>query len=868
MTAALPIAVGLLSGAGIAYQILLTRLFSIVLWHHFAFMIISIALLGIGASGTFLTVFRTRLERRFPLAFGAFAVLFAATAPLAFVLAQRVPFNPLEIVWDPSQQLYLLVIYTTLAVPFFAVGTCIGLALARPGAAIGLIYRADMAGAGLGAAGVVGLLTVLFPDDSLRMMSTAGLAAAGAVALAAERPRRAVAAGLCMAAVAGALIWPASWLAPQPSPFKGLSTALTRPEAHVLERQTSPLGVLTAVESPVIPFRQAPGLSLLSRHEPPPQLGIFSDAGSMTALNLVGATNAVTNSAADQGDGAPKAATERLSYLQDQPMAAAYHALRRPRVLVLGAGGGADVWRARLSSARHIDAVELDGKLIDLLRGRFREAGGAVYDRADVTVHVAEARSFVTRSDRHWDLIQLALVDAFSAAASGVQALNETTLYTEEALTTYLDHLTAGGILSMTRWLQTPPRETLKLINTATAALGRLGIDRPERHIALIASWNTGTLLVKRTPFTERETEALAAFARDKSFELVYRPYAVAERGLPNGDSSDYSLDDGDGVFLRVPGAPAQDLLETRAGSDTMPLAEAVGRLLGPHGAAFTSAYKFHIAAATDDQPYFFRFFKWTLLPELLALRGQGGLALLDSGYLILVMTLAQVIPLSILVIIIPLFALGQERRRLASNTTPEATSESGPRAPPWRVAAYFLFLGLAFLLLEIAFIQRFVLFLGHPLYAVAVVLAGILVFAGLGAGRAQRVHSANARRVVAVAAGVIVGLTTLYALVLPPLFAALTPWTDWARVLAALLLLAPLAFAMGLPFPLGLAEISRTAPQLVPWAWAVNGCASVISAVATVLLAVHFGFTAVLAIAGLLYIGAAAVFPVAKGRS
>ncbi len=246
-------------------------------------MVISLALLGFGASGTFLTFARRRLEPRFALAFAGFAAAFGVSAPGCFALALRVPFNPLEVIWDLAQQRHLLGLYLLLALPFFFSGTCIGLALTRYGERIAAIYRSDLLGAGAGAAFVVLALYAVPAEDGLRLVSSLGLLAA-ALGTMQESPRRLPAIALLVAAVAVPLAWPAAWIEAKPSQYKGLSLALNAPDARIVAERTSPLGWLAAVESPTIPFRHAPGLSLTAEQEPPPQIGLFTDGGGMSAI--------------------------------------------------------------------------------------------------------------------------------------------------------------------------------------------------------------------------------------------------------------------------------------------------------------------------------------------------------------------------------------------------------------------------------------------------------------------------------------------------------------------------------------------------------------------------------------------------------
>jgi len=798
------LAIAVLSAATLAYEVLLLRLFAIAQWHHFAYMAISIALLGFGASGTFLFIAQRWRKPRFTFAFAANAALFGITALTSFALAQRLPFDALQVVWEPRQLLYLLVLYPLLALPFFAAANCIGLAFARFGDSIGRVYAFNLVGSGVGALGLVGLLHILYPESALRLVAGLGLGAA-ALAMLSSKRYRLWATGLATAAIVVPVVTPASWTALRLSPYKSLSIALNILGTEVLGETSSPLGLLTVVRSPVVPFRHAPGLSLNNVIEPPLQLGVFTDGDGMTAIT------------AFDND------SESLAYLGFTTSALPYHLIEKPRTLILGAGGGADVLQALFHRAAAVDAVELDPRMIRLISETHRAFAGDVYARPDVRVHLAEARAFVAVSRDSWDLIQIPMLDTFAAAAAGAHGLSESYVYTVEALREYFRHLKPGGYLAVTRWLKLPPRDSLKLFATALKALEQEGVTAPGRSLAVLRSWNTVTLLVRNGDIGLEQAEAVRRFAEERSFDLVYLPDLAP--GEPNRAN-----------ILQEPfffnGARA---------------------LAGPDRDNFLRRYKFDIRPTTDDRPYFFDFFRWRSMPEFLELRTRSGAALIEWGYPILFATLLQAALLSALLILLPLWL----RRRALAGRPPDR----------WRVLAYFVCLGLAFLFVEIAFIQRFVLFLGHPIYAVAVVLAGFLAFAGMGSGAATSFAAGIAAgpfsRVTAIGASVlaIAGISLVYVLVLPPLFAALIGLHEAARIALSLVFIAPLGFFMGMPFPLGLARVSAHVPELVPWAWGISGCFSVISAILATILAIHLGFTAVVMMAAMLYLGAAVIF-------
>jgi hypothetical protein len=787
----------LVSAAAIAYEILLVRLLSIIQWHHFAWMIISLALLGYGLSGTVIALARRWLEPRFDLAFSTSALLFSISMIACFLLGQMLPFNALEIVWNPGQFIYLGLLYLVFMVPFGFAACCIGLAFTCRSQQVGNIYFADLVGAGCGALVLIAVLFILPPQQVLVVLSATALAASAGFMW--SRKLRPSPAGWSIRV--GQLAWllilvalfPADRIELKISEFKGLSQALQVTGARELAESSSPLGQLTVVESPVVPFRHVPGLSMRSGQVPPEQLAVFTDGDGISAITRV------------------EASPEEMNWLGDVPPALPYILLEAPKVLILGAGAGSDVLMALHHGADQVDAVELNPQMVELLRSRYAAYSGRLFEYERVSVHISEARGFVTRSDRNYDLIQVGLLDSFAVSGSGVQSLNESYLYTVEAMQTYLEHLEPGGMLSITRWLKIPPRDSLKLVATLLEAMRLNGAARPERQLAVIRSWNTVTLLARNGEFTGEEISTIREFARQKSFDTAW--YA----SMPPDQANRFNRLDQPWLY------------------------QGITALTGEHAARFMNDYKFQIGPATDDRPYFFHFFKWRVLGEVLELRKRGGASLVEWGYLVLTATLVQSLLLGLMLILLPLF--------LAKHDWPD--TEGG------RMGAYFFLLGLAFLFVEMAFIQKFILFLSHPLYSVAVVLAGFLVFAGLGSHYSADLALAfekRGRSAVRVAVLGIVLLVLTYLVILPWLFARFMGESDVLRILITLATIAPLAFCMGLPFPLGLRYASSHAPAFIPWAWGINGFASVISATLATLLAIELGFTAVLLMALVLY--------------
>ena len=788
----------LISAAAIAYEILLMRMLSIVQWHHFAYMIISLALLGYGASGTFIAIAKRWLQPRFELFFSVGGLLFSATMIASFILAQRVPFNALDIVWNPRQFFYLAITYLIFSVPFFFAACCIGLAFTCRRSCISRIYFFDLLGAGIGAMSIVGLLFLLSVQQTLVMLACLGLTASALMGMASSARKPLIAVQLaCLATLLFGL--PQGWLELRISEYKGLSQAMQVVGSNVLTVSSSPLGLLTVVESPRVPFRYAPGLSINTRFEPPEQLAVFTDGDSMTAITRF--------------DGN----LDALGYMGDVTTALPYALLHEPHVLILGAGGGADVLLALYNGASKIDAVELNPQMTKLVTDTYADFAGHLYDDDRITVHSQEARGFVARSKVHYDLIQVALLDSFAASGSGMQALNESYLYTVEAIQEYLQHIAPGGMLAITRWLKLPPRDNLKLVATVVQALQEIGVAEPRRQLAMIRSWNTSTLLVKQGEFSGDDIAVIIEFARARSFDTAFYP------SMPPGAANRFNRLDQAFLF------------------------DGITALLGEHADDFVARYKFDITPATDDKPYFFHFFKWNALPEVMALRKRGGASLIEWSYLILIATIVQAVVAGVFLILLPLSLI----------------KRSWPAGIGTRMGSYFFLLGLAFLFVEIAFIQKFILFLSHPLYAVAVVLSGFLVFAGFGSAYSDRLVQRAKQNKISPVSIVVAGIsvfTILYVALLPTLFQQLMGLADSIKIVLSIILIAPLAFCMGMPFPIGLTRVANSAPDFIPWAWGINGFASVISASLATLLAIEFGFTTVVLFALGFYATAAAI--------
>ncbi len=788
-------AIALLSCTALAYEILLTRLFSMVHWHHLATLVISLALLGYGASGSFLTLARRHLMPRFELAFLFNAMLFTVTIVCAFRLARQQAFNPLELAWNPWQLWNLTKIYLLLALPFFAVANCIGLSLWRYPVLITRIYAADLAGAGSGAVLIVGLLYLQPPSEVLLTVSITAALASGLTTLSFAGHKRL--AGLAVLPLAlGLALSPPSWREARPSDYKDLAHALSGRGASIVRHASNPLGVITVVDNREAPYRHAPGLSIATPVTVPPVPALFLNG------DLVG------------GLYRHDTPVEHLGHLIS---ALPFALLDSPRVLINGAGGGMATAQAFSQGAIHIDLVEPNPLLLDLLREGFAGSGNSRIDFLNTTL-----RRHLAGTQGRYDLIQWSTADGMGDPI-GLQAPRENHGYTREAFEDALDHLSPQGMIAITRGLKSPPKGGLRLAALAIVALEAKGRAHPGRQLAMIRGWNSATLLVFAQPIDELQRSRIRAFCQTRAFDLAW-----------------------------LPGIQPEQLNRHHVLPSPM-LHEGMLALLSPQRTRFIQAYPFRITPPDDDAPYVDHHTRAGRIGEFLRQPAGTGLGYLDWGYALLWIALLLALLFSLLLILLPLAI------------TEWARAAPTPRHGRWPLL-FFGVIGLAFLFVEIAFIQHLQLFLGDPIYAMTVVLGAFLVSAGMGSRWSGLLALGwGQRTTLGMALGVIIVFAGLQLSVSPLLFDQAAQLGLGGRTLLCLLLLVPMGVAMGMPFPLGLSRVGETNPELIPWAWGINGCASVISAIGASLLAMEIGFSGVLMLASGLYLAAFALFPGGK---
>ncbi|MGD8684818.1 MAG: hypothetical protein PVG27_12795 [Chloroflexota bacterium] len=779
------VGMALLSAAALLLQVALTRVFSVAQFYHFAFLVVSLALLGFGASGTVLALWP---DLRRPRWRPWFALGFALTAVLAYLFDNHFAFDSYSIAWDSDQAWLLIANLLFLAVPFAFAGLLIGSMLAEEADHAGRVYAANLLGSAAGAAGAIVIMSWLASAQVILLCAVLG--AVAGVVLASRRER--IAAGACaVGSAAGVvlLVLMPSVFEVQTSPYKTLSQVRLDPDAVVVRTEENASSRLDVVESPTI--HSAQGLSLGYFGDLPPQAGLVVDAGALLPVS-------------------ERAATDP-ALLEHLPSTVAHRVRPDADVLVLGSGGGTEVLTALATTSGQVTVVEPNELVANALQTDLGTWAGLAADPR-VTFVGEEIRTAAERSDQAYGVVVLSLTEGYHPVSSGAFTLTEDYTLTTEAFRAYLELLEPDGLLVVHRWLQEPPSETVRTLATILAALD---VSEPAEHIVGFRSFQHGTFVVKPAGFTEDEVAVLLAGVEDLLYDLTLAP------GMPTEMVNRYA---------RLP-EPVY--------------AETYRQLIeAPDRDAFFASQPFDVTPPTDAHPFFFHFFRAEQTPDVLENLGRRWQPFGGSGYFVLVALLAFAVAAALLFVLLPVVL----RRRFR-----DALGAIG-RGQAARVLGYFTLLGLAFLLVEVSLIQQFILLLGRPTLAVATVIGALLLSSGIGSSLSARVDWRLAMLMLVVA-------LVAYPLLVSALTPVLLPLPLIARVLSVALLIAPVGFLMGMPFPRGVAALSGTA-EVVPWAWAANGSASVVSAVLAAMLALSFGFGAVLFIGAALYLGATAIRP------
>ena len=854
------LAVALISAATLAVQVLQTRLFSVMLWHHLTYMVVTVTLLGFGAGGGLLGMF-PGIGRMFGDSRRAVSVccsLFGLSLIGAFMILCHTPLDTLDIEQDRSKYLLLFLRYAYLIVPFLFAGLAISIALQQHAAIVHRTYFWNLIGSAVGSFLFVLLVRPLGGPGCLYVFAALGGIAGLAALLGSNTSMLSPARILAALTIA---IWPLSAAFPdatnrllpiEPAKSKMLGTmdlyyeGMTDYMQKMQDPQYPELdqSLRSTIWSPTCRIDTLPMNPTLANAKkdrenpasgPRTEVHVFQDGDAPTKIWS-----------------GPYA--REFDYKQHW-YGLGYQLVKDPNALIIGPGGGNDIETGLACGAKTITAVDINGDTIDLVRGKFGAYTNNIYDRPGVTWVKSEGRSYLRRSGKKFDLLQMSGTDTYSALSSGSYIFSESYLYTTEAFDDFFEHMTDDGVITVIRFRFEPPREELKLVATAARALRKLGITDPRKHF-LVVNQEDGSstdlaqqlagaphlsgiknyaeltrrmsrdyaqpmryaaMIMRKTPFTEADVAKIEAYLPPLNGPLVKHTLYYAA-GLKNEDN-EYSR-----LLAAAASGPEAEL-------------------------RFHDTYEYRTHPATDDKPFFFNFNSWSDV-SFSSSSKDGYTALTGSqpiGLYILAALSVQTLIATLLLILLPMFRLGFSKSPGSNNSR-------------LRVIAFFSALGLAYLLVEISTIQRFVLYLGHPTYSLSVGLCSFLLFSGLGSSWAGKkgLGEHGAKK----AGFAVVVLLLAQALLLPGILQATLSWSEPLRIVVTMVTIAPLAFAMGIPFPTGLSLLRHEQQGMIGWAFGVNGAASVMASILSIIVAMEGGFFVVTMFAAGLYLLAALTAP------
>ncbi|HVR23536.1 MAG TPA: hypothetical protein VMU26_09450 [Candidatus Polarisedimenticolia bacterium] len=765
----------LTSFAALLLELALTRLFSVVLFYHFAFLAISIALLGLGAGGVFAYLLKHRLARTDTRNLAARLSIDSSIVVL-FVL-EVVLHIPVTLTVSAGNFLHLTAIYISAALPFFLIGVQFSVIFARESRRIPRLYAADLGGGALACLAVVPLLNWLGGPNTI--LSAAVVMAIAAVVWADSATLRKVAMGLVAAFI----------------------VLIAANHSNRLIDVVYAKGMLR--DPDWVEFARWNALSRVEVDRQGQAKAIVIDADASTFIMNC--------------DLAHWRGTEWEHDLMSAPPALANVLRPRGDFAIIGPGGGVDVLRAVANGSPSVTGIEINPIIANtIMRGRYAAYAQHLYERPEVHIHVTDGRSYLRSSPEHFDVVQMTLVDTWASTAAGAFVLSENNLYTVEAFREYFEHLKPEGMIAITRWEFRQPREALRVVAVAMDALHSLGVVNPARNFIVASQGSLNedgipvVVLAKRTAFTPQEEAAVQAhFGRYPVLKPIYLPSQVAP-GLARHN-------------------PFANLI---AGND-------------PY--RFAQTYAYNVDPVTDNDPFFFFTLK---ARQILVAPGRDDAIdwKVNLGVLVMILVLAISTVAVAGFLILPL-----------------ALRASRQSAFP---LLYFVAVGLGYILVEIAFIQRFVLFLGHPTYALTVVIFLLMLSSGAGSLFSRRWLPRTELAWMPLLLVIIALLADVF--LLPRGLAAWVGFGFGYRLAICGILLIPLGFVMGMPFPTGLRALATVSipepPNLednaVEWAWAMNAAASVLGSVLAIMIAIQFGLTVTLACGLVAYVLALALLP------
>jgi hypothetical protein len=793
------ISVFFLSVAVIALQLMIMRALSVTHYYHFSYLVISTALLGFGASGTFLALFFDRLKKNFSFWNQLFFLFFVISVPAAYLAAQSLPLDTQYVLYSGHQLLLLIGYNFLMFIPFFFGGTILGFMISYFKKEVPELYAANLFGSGMGGVFALGLMYMV-PATQLPLVITP-LAFMAMIFFFLSTDWKPLKRSLWIVG-AGAVVSFAAIISEPPryiDPYKELAQfqQLERQgDAEQIEARFGPRGQLDIFSSRTFHYTLFAGLN--ATVNPPQQLALLIDgmvAGSIFTIED------------EQGAG----------IMDFTPQSLAYRLLDQPDVLLLGEITGVNVWLAKRMGANEITVVQTNPQLIKLLKDDLSEMSGGVYSLENVRVVNRDPRLYLEQSGAQYDLIHLVAGEAMAVGTGGLQGLNEDFLLTTNAISRARSLLSDDGLISITRGIQSPPRDNIKLISLFTDAISGFSDDNPADHLLISRNYLAANTLMSNSPVSEERLELFREQTNGQQLDVEYYP------GIRTQDITQMNRIDGP------------------EGESYSYIHHAVMQILSENPDAFYDDWAYEVRGPTDQRPYFHDFFKWSSLTLFLKTYGSEWFQRLELGYVILVITFLQLSIAAFLLILLPLIF----RRAHFSETKNKLPA-----------LLYFFCIGTGFMLIEISLIQVFTRFLGDPIFSAAAILSSILVFSGLGSYMQKRLPFKVIQR-TQIASTAIVLFMLIYLFAAEPLLGLFIGADTAVRFLVTILLLVPVSFFFGWMFPAGIQILDESDEELIPWAWGVDGFASVSAAPLAIILSMSIGFSNVILIGIVCYIGA-----------
>jgi len=835
---ALYLAVALVAGAVIVLQIGLMRVFAVGSWSHFGSVVVSLAMLGFGLASVIMCIANDWFIRHWRR---AAAISLLACGPLmvaSTLLAQTIPFNPVFLVSDPEQKWRLLGNFLLYLTPFLAAAFFLGTVFLKAREAFPRVYFADLTGSGIAGLLVLGAMYVVAPEEIVAVPLLLW-ALGGVLWFAGTGSRAGPAAVIATAAVALlAYLGLPGMTGTAPiavSPYKGVAYARNFPDAQRILRTISPFGDLEVYASSYMHF--APGLSDNAAFNLP-------DLPANTYVGLY------IDGDGPEGIMRPLAEDER-DYFFYLPMYYPYVVRERPNAFVVQFGGGISTGAALAAGASHVTVAQANPAVLAAFdEPALRDFTGDVLHDPRITVVPYDGRLFLAHTDERFDVIDLSLADSVGLSNPGGFAIVEKYAYTREAILSYMRALAPGGVLAVTLWnKEEPPKSVLKLY--ATMAEAAEAFDPATARNALFAAstyLSTTTVLYKRGGFEPGEVERLLAYSEEMSFDPVYAPGLDFDAATLSGVLDEYRASVfGSGAEPPGAGAPGFDPTTdgpAAGGDDEQALPSTrLARLfwqelMGDVPADAARSYVFDTRPLTNDRPYFAAYVKPADLGKTL---DRLELFQDEWGYLLLWATFAIACGLAATLVALPMIFAW--RTAFARNPGKAGT------------ILYFACLGLGYIMVEVGLIGRFTLALANPTVSASVLIAGMLVFSGLGSLFSTRIID-RARRLMPLVFLAIAVLLFGYGHLLDPVLDRIGALAYGWRLVISFLLIAPPAFLMGFPMAVGMTWLARLGKEgMFIWAWGINGCFSVVGAALVPIVATSFGLAAVLDVSAVAYL-------------